>query len=154
MLIAVEIYISVCPQCQSQKVRPPSYAAIFNTSEFLPRAKQLSTTMCNVILLTFDCGHQRQQKEFCRPPCDTTSGWAQHKPGKCSEFEPARSTNGIEDVRLCHRAGLPNDVFDTQDALALWEGTAAGWLQRIRYGAGRVRQYVTPDRYSVLTVRV
>lgn len=86
----------------------------------------------------FDCGHRREQEKRCTPPCDTTSEWDQFEPGKCSEFEPACSTNGIEDVRLCHRSGVLEAVFDTQDALGLWEGTAAEWLQRIRYGAGEV----------------
>lgn len=99
MLIAVGIYISVCPQCQSQKVRLSRHATIFNTSDFTTRAKQLSTTMCHVIRLTFDCGHQTEQKELCQPPCNTKSGWDQHKPGKCREFESASSMNGIEDVR-------------------------------------------------------
>ena len=76
-----------------------SYAAIFNASDFLLLAKKLSTTMCTVRQLTFDCGHQREQKQLCGEPCPTAAEWAQYQPGKCSEFEPTRSSYGIEDVR-------------------------------------------------------
>ena len=129
MLFAVGIYILVCPQCQTNNVGLPSCAATLNTSDFIPRTKQLPTTMCTVEWL-FDCGHRKNERKLCREGgCGSPAGWEQHRPGKCGELEPARLTPSIEGVHLCHRAGLHNAVFDTREALCVWEGSATRWLQ-------------------------
>jgi hypothetical protein len=91
--------------------------------------------MCNIIRLTFDCGHENKQEQLCKPPCETGAQWTQHKRGKCSKFERARPPQfearhretSVDDIEL----GCPTPYLTPKTLLHSGEGQPPGGYNQL-----------------------